>query len=616
MCGIIGYISANNNPNALDLGIEALKRLEYRGYDSAGLALWDSEKGKIMVKKAVGRISNLERKLTRITSSRANPLILHTRWATHGKVSEENAHPHTDCRKNIWVAHNGIIENYKSLKQQLEKEGHKFTSETDTEVIAHLVEKYFRGNLEDAVREMLEKRILKGTYGLVIIARDDPSKIVAARLSSPLLIGIGNGEYLIASDPTAVIAHTKKVIYLDDDEIAAIYPHKYTIIKVKREEEIEIGFEEFDKSGYPHYMLKEIMEQPESIESALRGRLMFEEGNVKLGGLDQVEKRLRQLEYINIVACGTARHAGLIGEYAFEEYADIRTRTDVASEFRYRKPVMGKNSAVLAISQSGETADTLAAIHEAKARGILTLGITNAVGSTQARETDAGIYTRAGLEVSVASTKAFTAQLAMIVLLTIFLGRQRRLSLTSGQTIIKELYKMPELVRKTLETNKQAQELAQKYLHFKNYLYFGRKYSYPVAREGAHKIKETAYVHAEGCWGGEPKHCELSLISEDFPSVCVVPNDSVYEKMLSNIAEIKARGGPVIAIASEGDKEIKHQVDDVIYIPHTLELLTPILSVIPLQLFAYHTGVLLGSKIDRDYDIDKPRNLAKSVTVE
>ena len=608
MCGIVGYISKNNNPESLHLGIEALKRLEYRGYDSAGFAFWDERKREILSQKAVGKITNLEQKIDPRSSFFANPLILHTRWATHGGVTEKNAHPHCDCKRNIWVVHNGIIENYKVLKGKLEKEGHKFTSETDTEVIAHLIEKFFDGNLEEAVRKSLG--YLEGTYGLAIICRDDPGKIVAARLSSPLLIGLGKDQYLLASDPAAVIAHTRKVVYLEDGEIASISPEKFVIYKEKKPEDIEWSQEQYEKVGYPHFMLKEIMEQPETLEDAMRGRLIIEEGTAKLGGLQSVEKKLRQVDKIYLVACGTARHAALVGEYMIEECAGIVTKTDAASEFRYRKPILDRNSVVLAISQSGETADTLAAVREAKARGILTLGITNVVGSTQARETDAGVYTRAGPEIAVASTKAFTSQLVVLALFALFLGRKRQLPLTTGESIAKELQRIPALARRIIETSAQIRELAVKYQGFENFLYLGRKYNYPVAREGAHKIKETAYVHAEGCRGGEPKHCELALISENFPSICLVPNDSVYEKMISNIEEIKARKGPVIAIATEGNRDIKNLADDVIYVPETIEMLTPILNIIPLQLFAYHMAVLRGC------EIDFPRNLAKSVTVE
>ncbi len=606
MCGIVGYIGKNQD---IRIGIDALRRLEYRGYDSAGVAWYDCDKKDIFCVKKAGRIDNLEKAIQESNLvPLGNPFILHTRWATHGGVTDANAHPHFDCKNNIYLAHNGIIENYKELKEQLIKEGHTFNSETDTEVLAHLIEKFLNGNLEEAVRKALA--LVKGTYGIVVISKSDPGKIVAARLGSPLLLGLGDNEYLIASDPSAVIAHTKKVIYLDDGETATITPENFFILKEKKPEEIEWQIEDAQKGGYPHFMLKEIMEQPESIANSLRGRLILEDGKAKLGGLNPVENKLREIERINIVACGTARHAGLVGEYMLEEYAGILTKVDAASEFRYRKTILDKKTAVLAISQSGETADTLAAIREAKSRGILTLGITNVTGSTQARETDAGVYNHAGPEIGVASTKAYTSQLAVLALLTLYLGRQRQLSLVMGQRIAKELSRIPELVREILKQEPQIKKLAEKYKDFDNMLYLGRKYNYATAREGAHKIKETAYIHAEGCRGGEPKHCEIALISENFPSVCIIPSDSVYGKMISNIQEIKARKGPVIAIATEGNEEIKKIVDDVIYIPKTLEMLTPILAIIPLQLFAYHTAVLRGC------DVDKPRNLAKSVTVE
>jgi glutamine---fructose-6-phosphate transaminase (isomerizing) len=607
MCGIVGYISLNHRGKSLDIGMQALKRLEYRGYDSAGLVCWDRANG-IVCHKAVGRVANLENKLNHTNFVPGDPIILHTRWATHGKVNEENTHPHCDCRQNIWVVHNGIIENYQLLKDQLENEGHEFSSETDTEVIAHLIEKYFNGNLEEAVRKTLGH--LRGTYGLAVIARDDPDKIVAARLSSPLLIGLGEDEFLLASDPSAVISHTRKVVYLDDGEIAIIGRDKFTIIREKKAEEIEWPEDSNEKAGFPHYMLKEIMEQPESLGAVLQGRLMLEEGSAKLGGLASVEKQLRQVNNIYITACGTARHAGLIGEYMLEEFAGIMTKTEAASEFRYRKPVLNNYSTVLAISQSGETADTLAAIREAKSKGILTLGITNIIGSSQARETDAGVYTRSGPEIAVASTKAFTSQLAALALFTLFLSRQRQMPLTTGQTIAQALQQLPTLARETLQCESKIKEIAEKYCKFENFYYLGRKYNSPIAREGALKIKEIAYVHAEGCWGGELKHGDLALISENFPSVCLIPSDSVYDKMLSNIEEIKARKGPVIAIATEGNRDILDLADEVVYIPKTLELLTPILSIIPLQLLAYHIAVLRGC------DVDKPHNLAKSVTVE
>jgi len=539
----------------------------------------------------------------------ANCLLSHNcRWATHGNVTEANAHPHSDCRKNIWLVHNGIIENYKELKERLIKEGHKFASETDTEVLSHLIEKFFQGNLEEAVRKALG--YVKGTYGIAVIAKEDPGKIVAARLSSPLLLGLGNDEYLIASDPSAVIAHTKKVIYLDDGEIATITPDNFFILKEKKPEEIEWALEDAQKGGYPHFMLKEIMEEPEAIENAIRGRLIVNEGAVKLGGLDAIQEKLRKIKRLILVACGTASYAAKVGEYMLEEYAEIPTEVDIGSEFRYRKPVVDKNTAAIFVSQSGETADTLAALREMKNKGILTLGVTNVVGSAQARETDAGIYIRSGPEIAVASSKAFIGQLAALAMLTVYLGRQRDMALVMGKRILSELAKLPGLATEVLKEDPKIKELAEKYKNYNNFWFIGRKYNLPIAMEGALKLKELSYLHAEGVGGGELKHGSLALIDEGFPTIAVCPSDSVYEKMVSNIEEIKVRGGPVIAIATQGNEEIKKIVDDIIYIPKTLEMLTPLLSVIPLHLFAYYMAVLLGC------DVDKPRNLAKVICVE
>jgi glucosamine--fructose-6-phosphate aminotransferase (isomerizing) len=607
MCGIVGYISKKENPNSLRLGIEALKRLEYRGYDSAGFAFLNKNKNEIFCQKSVGKIAKLEEKIAD-NSPLANPIILHTRWATHGGVTENNAHPHFDCKKNIYLVHNGIIENYKELKEDLIKEGHKFNSETDTEVICHLIEKFFNGNLEEAVRKALG--YLKGAYGIAVISRDDPNKIIAARLGSPLLFGLGEDEFLVASDPSAVITRTRQVINLDDNEIAVIEPDKFSILKEKPIVQIEWTPEETEKGGYPHFMLKEIMEEPETIENAIRGRLITEEGQIRLGGLSLISNKLREINRILLVACGTAAHAARVGEYMLEEYAGISTEVDVGSEIRYRKPVVDKKTAAVFISQSGETADTLAALREMKEKGVLSLGITNVVGSTQSRESDAGIYVRSGPEIAVASTKAFIGQLTVLAMLTVFLGRQRDMSLVMGKRIVSEIAKLPELAKKVLRAAPEIERIAKKYKDFKNFYYIGRKYNHPIAREGAHKFKEITYIHAEGLRAGELKHCELALVDKDFPTIAICPSDSVYEKMISNIQEIKARKGPIIVIATEGNEDIKKIVDEVIYIPKTLEMLTPILSVIPLHLFAYYVAVALGK------DIDKPRNLAKSVTVE
>jgi len=606
MCGIVGYIGKKQD---IRIGVEALRRLEYRGYDSAGVAWYDSGKGEISCIKKVGKIDNLEKVISESNLNLiGSPLILHTRWATHGGVTEANAHPHWDCNKNFFLVHNGIIENYKELKDKLISEGHKFNSETDTEVLVHLIEKYFQGNLEEAIRKTL--REVKGAYGICVISKKDPQKLVAAKLGSPLILGVGQNEFLLASDPSAIVTRTRQVINLDDNEIAVLKPDNFFILREKPLETIEWTPEEAQKGGYRYFMLKEIMEEPEVIENAIRGRLLIEEGSVKLGGLTSISDKLREINRLILIACGTASYAARVGEYMLEEYAEIPTEVDIGSEFRYRKPIVDKNTAAVFVSQSGETADTLAALKEMKKKGILTIGITNVVGSTQAKETDAGVYTRSGPEIGVASTKVFLGQLTTLAMLTVYLGRQREMALVMGKRIVSELSKLPELAKEILKLAPEIEKLAKKYKDFKNFWFIGRKYNAPVALEGALKLKEISYLHAEGVAGGELKHGSLALIDESFPTIAICPSDSVYEKMISNIEEIKARGGPIIAIATQGNEAIKNLVDDVIYIPKTLEMLTPLLSVIPLHLFAYYMAVLLGC------DVDKPKNLAKSVTVE
>jgi glucosamine--fructose-6-phosphate aminotransferase (isomerizing) len=603
MCGIIGYIGQKP---AFPILLSGLKRLEYRGYDSYGFCVLDEENTPFLYKR-VGKISEAGNELLNLKIN-GNVGQAHTRWATTGRVTKENAHPHWDCQKNFFLVHNGIIENYQEIKNRLIKEGHKFNSETDTEVLCHLIEKYFQGNLEEAVRMAL--RDVRGTYGIVVMSKKDPKKIVAAKLSSPIILGINNDEFLVASDPAALITRTRQIINLDDNEIAVLKPDNFFILKEKPLETIEWTPEEAEKGGYPHFMLKEIMEQPESLRNSQRGRIILEEGLAKLGGLESVKEKLRKIERLIIVACGTAYHAGLVGEYMLEEYARIPIEAEIASEFRYKKPILDKKTAVLAISQSGETADTLAAIKELKEKGVMALGIVNVVGSSIARETEAGVYNHAGPEIGVASTKALTSQLEILALLTLFLGRQREMSLVIGQRIAKEILKIPDLVKEVLENSSQIEKLAKKYKDYSNFLFIGRKYNFPIALEGALKLKEIAYVNAQGYGAGEMKHGPIALIDENFPTLAICSSDSVYDKMISNIEEIKARKGKVIAIATEGNEEIKNLVDDVIYIPKTLEMLTPILSVIPLQLFAYYSGIIRG------FDVDKPRNLAKSVTVE
>lgn len=614
MCGIVGYIGKQR---ALPILLDGIKRLEYRGYDSAGLAVLEKS-GKIKSEKAAGKIKNLEEKLLHPNYFKGNVGISHTRWATHGEVNETNTHPHCDCKRDIWLAHNGIIENYRQLKTDLQKLGHTFRSDTDTETIAHLIEEFQIKKRELPFEEAVRLALLSvcGTYGLVVIDSREPQKLVAARNFSPLLLGIGKDGYFIASDVSAVLKHTKNVVYLDDGEMAVLTPSEHNIydlgrnLRVKPVQEIPWSYEEAEKGGYPHFMLKEIFEEPEAIENSIRGRMLPREGMVKLGGLSEVIDKLRSARRILISACGTAYLAGSVGEYMLEEYAGISTEVDLASEFRYRKPLFKEGDLFFAISQSGETADTIAALREAKEKGVPTLGIVNVVGSTIARDTDAGIYQHAGPEIGVASTKAFTSQISILVLLTVLLGRSREMSYVLGQRILRELGEVPKLMRAILKQNEAIKGLAQKYQKYQNFFYLGRKYNFPVAQEGALKLKEISYVHAEGYGAGELKHGPIALIDENFPSMIIAPQDSVYEKMLSNMEEIKARRGPVIAVATQGDQKIRELADDVIYIPKTLEMLTPLLSVIPLQLFAYHFGVLRG------HDVDKPRNLAKSVTVE
>jgi len=618
MCGIVGYIGKRE---AKDLLIEGLHRLEYRGYDSAGVTLL--EKGRLKRVRALGKVAELEKKTEGMTSV-ATLGIAHTRWATHGKPAEKNAHPHADCSGALSLVHNGIIENYVELKERLVKQGHHFTSETDTEVVAHLIEEQLstqggsatggkKNDFEIAFAQALKQ--LRGTYGIAVVSASEPEKLFVARMGSPLLIGVGKDEYFVASDVSAILAHTKRVVYLEDGERAVITRDGYVVksgsaVQKKTVSDVEWSEKEAKRGGYPHFMLKEIFDQPESFADALRGRLLPDEGTARLGGLREVEKRLESIRRIVIVSCGTSYHAGLVGEYMLEEYAGIPVEVEFASEFRYRKPMLDKYTAVIALSQSGETADTLAAIREAKNKGALTLGIVNVVGSTIARETDAGVYNHAGPEVSVASTKAFTSQLTILSLLTLYLGRKRGMSLVTGQRIAKELLKLPRLMERIFEQSGTIKKLAKKYANRRNYLYLGRKYNFPIAFEGALKVKEIAYVSAQGYPTGEMKHGPIALIDRDALALFIMPVDSVYEKSVSGLEEIKARGGTVLAITTEGNTALEKKADAVVYIPKALEMLTPILSVIPLQLFAYHMSVALG------YDVDRPRNLAKSVTVE
>ncbi|MDP4199037.1 MAG: glutamine--fructose-6-phosphate transaminase (isomerizing) [Bacteroidota bacterium] len=629
MCGIVGYIG---NREATPILLSGLKRLEYRGYDSAGLALLEdlpraiSSNGhgtelvtatRLVIEKCKGKVADLE-ELSARNPHHSTVGIGHTRWATHGVPSDANAHPHSDQNEKIALIHNGIIENYSQIKRRLIDRGHTFRTETDTEVLAHLIGEFFEQNhnLTEAVRLSLNEVI--GTYGIAVVAADDPNEIVVARKGSPLVIGVGaDHEYFVASDAAAIIAHTRQVIYLSDNEMATISRSGIktrTISNIeitKPIEHIEMELEAIEKGGYDHFMLKEIHEQPRTITDGMRGRLIEEEGNVVLGGLQNHLRELRRAKRLIITACGTSFHAGLIGKYMIEQYARIPVDIEYASEFRYRNPIVGDDDVMFAISQSGETADTLAALREAKRKGALGLGMVNVVGSTIARESDAGVYVHAGPEIGVASTKAFTSQLTAFALITIMLGRMRHLSVVDGRAMIRELLSLPEKVQRTLErTEAQVKEIAEIYKDATNFLYLGRGYNYPVALEGALKLKEISYIHAEGYPAAEMKHGPIALIDENMPVVFVAPHDDVYEKILSNIQEVRARKGVVIAIATEGDEHIKELAEHVIFIPETLSMLTPILSVVPLQLLAYYIAAARGC------NVDQPRNLAKSVTVE
>ena len=608
MCGIVGYVGSQDSVPIL---LEGLRRLEYRGYDSAGVAILNGQG--LVVQKAAGKIAVLEGLLNG-SKPRGTLGIAHTRWATHGEPTTVNAHPHVDCKGNIAVAHNGIIENYVTLRKKLEEEGHRFTTDTDTETIAHLIEKYFEGNLERAVAAALQH--VTGTYGIAVIAREDPGKIVGARHGSPLVVGICDSEYVLASDVSAIIRHTNQVVYLDDEEMVVLTPrgiHTSTIREEtvsKRVETVDWDLEKIEKAGYAHFMLKEIFEQPQSLRNTLRGRLLAEEGTSRLGGLNMSPAELRAITRVVITACGTSWHAGMIGEYLIEELARIPVEVEYASEFRYRNPILEPGTVVIAVSQSGETADTLAAMREAKRRGARVLGVCNVVGSTIARESGGGVYIHAGPEIGVASTKAFTSQVAALALLTLYLGRLGELSPELGAELTRELASIPDKIERILAGADKVKAIARAYARHNNFLYLGRGYNFPVALEGALKLKEISYIHAEGYPAAEMKHGPIALIDENMPVVFICTQDSAYEKVLNNMEEVRARRGKIIAIASEGDEHVATKADHVLYIPRVLGPLTPLLSVVPLQLLAYYIAV------ERKCDVDQPRNLAKSVTVE
>ncbi|HEY4671279.1 MAG TPA: glutamine--fructose-6-phosphate transaminase (isomerizing) [Gemmatimonadaceae bacterium] len=608
MCGIIGYIGKRG---ATPLLLEGLKRMEYRGYDSAGVAVMNG--GGVETRKAAGKISQLERALA--TSPVDGELgIGHTRWATHGVPNECNAHPHLDCKGNIAVVHNGIIENSGTLKQGLQARGHKFVSETDTEVIAHLIEEAFDGNLEDAVIEALWQ--IEGTYGIAVVSSEDRNKLVAARKGSPLLIGLGEGEFYVASDVSAILAQTREVVYLDDGDVAVLSRDGYTVLNQRAQQlerrvsKIDWDLDQIERGGFDHFMLKEIFEQPATVENCMRGRLLPDMGTSKLGGLNMTDEELLRFDNILITACGTSWHSALIGEHMLENLARIPVEVEYASELRYRNPIVTDKTLCIVISQSGETADTLAAMREAKSRGARTYGIVNVVGSTIARESDGGIYVHAGPEIGVASTKAFTSQVIALLLFTLKLARLRNLSVVDGKQIIQEMQELPAKIQNVLDRAAEVEKIAEDFKNAQNFLYLGRGYSFPTALEGALKLKEISYIHAEGYPAAEMKHGPIALIDENMPVLFITPHDAVFDKVVSNVQEVKARGGRVIAITTRDEEALEGKLDYEFRIPETKDLLTPVLASVPLQLLAYYIAVKRGA------NVDQPRNLAKSVTVE
>lgn len=610
MCGIVGYIG---NKSCVPVVVEGLKRLEYRGYDSAGIGV--IRNGKIEVTKIKGKVAQLQEAIEK-SGIDSTIGIGHTRWATHGEPNELNAHPHSNGDGTLILIHNGIIENYSTLKTGLKKHGYNFKSATDTEVLAHLFDTYLKEGytLFEAVRRGLNE--VEGTYGIAVISTLEPDRIVAAKKGSPLLLGVGEGENFVASDVSAILQHTKQVVYLEDGEIAEVFRDHYLTKTIEDEEvskvvhQIEMTLDEIDKGGYPTFMLKEIMEQPESLKNSIRGRLLSETGDVKLGGLESSLDHLLYVKRIIITACGTSWHSALVGKYMFETFLRIPTEVEYASEFRYRNPIVGPGDAVFFISQSGETADTLAALKEAKRRGALCLGICNVVGSSIARESHSGVYIHAGPEIGVASTKAFTSQLTVFALITILLARRKGMSYEEGKHLVDEFKKIPDYVKIILKQNDLIEEIAEQFKNATNFLYLGRGYNFPVALEGALKLKEISYIHAEGYPAAEMKHGPIALVDENMPVVFIAPKDATYDKIISNIEEIKARKGRVIAIATSDDENIDDLADYSIKIPGTRSILMPILTVIPLQLLAYHIAMKKG------LNVDQPRNLAKSVTVE
>jgi glucosamine--fructose-6-phosphate aminotransferase (isomerizing) len=610
MCGIVGYIG---NRNAKEILIDGLKKLEYRGYDSAGIAIFSNKN--ILVVKEKGKVSFLEELLSK-NNEISNIGIAHTRWATHGEPSKKNAHPQTDCNGDIAIVHNGIIENYQTLRKFLENKGHSFKSDTDTEIFAHLIEDNYKSikNIVDAI--VLAMKEVIGSYAFAIISKHEPDKIFACKKGSPLIIGKGQEEMFLASDISALVKYTKDVIYVEEDEIVVLTKNDfafYNINKIKLDKKIHkvlIDISDIEKGGFPHYMLKEIYEQPQTIENAIRGRIDFENANARLDGLDNNIERIKKCKRIILSGCGTSWHAGLIGKYFIENFARIPTEVEYASEFRYRNPILNENVLTFFISQSGETADTIAALRESKRKGALALGICNVVNSTIARETDGGVYLHAGPEIGVASTKAFTSQITVLFLISILLGRLNNLSFEEAYNYLDELKSLPKKVNETLKYASLIENIASEISNNSNALFLGRGVNYPVALEGALKLKEISYIHAEGYPAAEMKHGPIALIDENMPVIFIATQDPLYEKIISNIEEVKARKGKIIIICNENDEKLRHYSDYIIPVPKTLPFLSPIINVIPLQLLAYYTAIKRGC------NVDQPRNLAKSVTVE
>ncbi len=613
MCGIVAYLG---NKPAVPLLLEGLKRLEYRGYDSAGVATLADDG--LHICKAVGRVANVEQKIHGRGGLPGSQGLAHTRWATHGGVTEANAHPHRDDRNGICLVHNGIIENYASIRRLLEDKGHGFQSETDTEVLACLIGELYDPehglDLEKSVQAALHE--VTGAYAIAVMCEKEPGVMVCARKGSPLLVGIGNGEYVVASDASAIIAHTAQAVTLDDYSVCRITRDGFRtstiddIELIPKVMQLELDLDQIELGAFDHYMRKEIYEQPKALRTTMRGRLDEKEGRVVLGGLNAFAPQLVKSKRVILTAQGTALHAAMIGEYLLEDLAKIPAEVEYASEFRYRNPIIEEGTVVVAVSQSGETADTLAALHEAKDRGALALGVINVVGSTISRETHAGVYCRVGPEIGVASTKAFTGQVAVLTMIALFMARRRFMSPEASARLMGELSQIPEKIERCIESDEQIRKVTEKYVHRENWLFLGRGYNYPTALEGALKLKEISYIHAEGMPAAEMKHGPIALIDEGMPVVFIANKGNQYDKVMSNIAEVRARGGHVIAVATEGDEEIRNYAEDVLYVPDVPECLSPMLTVVPLQLLAYHAAVLRG------HDVDKPRNLAKSVTVE